>query len=82
MVRGDSMAYKNKSDAFKNNNKFIKNNYDRINLTVPKGHKELIQEAAKVKGLSVNGWINSLIDNALSGGGFHFDREENFPENE
>ena len=46
-------------------NKYIAKTYDRINLTVPKGQKEVIQAAAKNHGLSVNGWINSLIDAAL-----------------
>lgn len=57
-------------------NKYIAKTYDRINLTVPKGQKEVIQETAKNHGLSVNGWINSLIDAALEqesckGDGFH-----------
>lgn len=46
-------------------NKYIANNYDRINLTVPKGKKELIQSAAKSKGMSVNEFINDLVDKAL-----------------
>lgn len=46
-------------------NKYIANNYDRINLTVPKGRKEQIQTAAKSKGMSVNEFINDLIDKAL-----------------
>ena len=31
------MAYKNKEDTIRYNNNFTKENYDRINLTLPKG---------------------------------------------
>jgi len=46
-------------------NKYIGNHYDRINLTVAKGKKELIQAAAKERGESVNTFINRLIDAEL-----------------
>lgn len=59
------MAYKEKANAIKYNNEFIKQAYDRINLTVPKGHKEVIQQAATQQGESVNGFINRLIDTEL-----------------
>ena len=59
------MAYKDKSAAVKYNNKFIKSAYDRINLTVPKGRKAELQAVAEQHGQSVNGFINSLIDEAL-----------------
>jgi len=42
-------------------NDFIQNNYDRINLTVPKGVKEKIKEEADKLGMSVNSYIYSLI---------------------
>lgn len=56
-------------------NKYIDTHYDRINLTVPKGTKELIQTAAQTNGESVNAFINRLIDAELErinreGGGF------------
>lgn len=59
------MAYKDKSNAIKYNNNFIKEAYDRINLTVPKGRKAELQAVAERHGQSVNGFINSLIDEAL-----------------
>lgn len=43
-------------------NDYIAKTYDRINLTVPKGRKEELQAAAERHGQSVNGLINSLID--------------------
>lgn len=39
--------------------------YDRINIAVPKGHKEEIQAEAERRGQSVNKFINDLIDAAL-----------------
>lgn len=59
------MAYKDKSNAIKYNNNFIKEAYDRINLTVPKGRKAELQAVAERHGQSVNGFINSLIDEAM-----------------
>lgn len=47
-------------------NEFIKNNYDRINLTVPKGHKELIKAHAEKNGMSVNSYINDLIEKDMN----------------
>ena len=59
------MAYKNKSDAFAYNNRFNKEKYDRINLTVPKDKKELIQEAARQQGESVNVFIRRVVQAEL-----------------
>lgn len=42
--------------------------YDRLQVTVKKGKKEVIQEQAKQKGYtSVNSYIQSLIDKDLKG---------------
>ena len=46
-------------------NKFISENYDRIFLTVPKGTKALIEERAKREGLSINGYITSLLEKEM-----------------
>lgn len=46
-------------------NKFISENYDRIFLTVPKGTKALIEERAKIEGMSINGYITSLVNKEL-----------------
>ena len=43
-------------------NKYMAANYDRINLTVPKGKKDAIQAQAEAQGQSVNGYINAAID--------------------
>ena len=46
-------------------NKYIKEKYDRINLTMKAGKKEKIKSAASNRGMSVNEYINCLIDNDL-----------------
>lgn len=43
-------------------NKYIAKAYDRINLTVPKGKKDVIRAHAESKGMSLNGYINNLIE--------------------
>lgn len=50
-------------------NDYIAKAYDRINLTVPKGKKEIIQRAL-LDGESVNGFINVLIDKELAARGY------------
>ena len=59
------MAYKKTDKLIKYNNDYNKANYDRINLMVAKGKKEVIQAAAQAQGVSVNTFINSLIDKEL-----------------
>lgn len=46
-------------------NKYMKENYDRVNLTIPKGKKEQLQAHAAARGESVNGFINRAIDEAM-----------------
>lgn len=46
-------------------NKYNAKAYDRINLTVPKGKKEIIQAHAETTGESVNGFINRAVDEAI-----------------
>lgn len=43
----------------------MKERYDRVQLVLPKGRKTALQAAAEQHGQSVNGFINSLIDEAL-----------------
>ena len=47
-------------------NKYMKENYDRINLTMPKGKKEIVQAHAETRGESVNAFINRAIDEAIA----------------
>ena len=46
-------------------NDYISRNYDRINLTVPKGEKEYIKAYAEARGESVNGFINRAITETM-----------------
>ena len=46
-------------------NKYIAKNYDRVNLTMKKGKKALLQKAADINGESVNSLLNRLIDDEL-----------------
>lgn len=46
-------------------NKYISKAYDRINLTVPKGHKAEIKAHADSQKESVNGFINRAIDETM-----------------
>lgn len=45
------------TDRYKKQNDKIKDNYDRVSVTLPKGSKERI----KKQGLSINGYINTLV---------------------
>lgn len=46
-------------------NKYMKENYDRVNLTMPKGKKDTVQAHATQQGESVNAFINRAIDEAM-----------------
>lgn len=45
--------------------KYVKANYDRMELTVPKGQKEAIKAHAEARGESVNGFVNRAISEAM-----------------
>lgn len=49
----------------KANNKWNAKAYDRINLTVEKGRKDIIKAFADSKGESVNGFINRAITETM-----------------
>ena len=46
-------------------NRYIDKTYDRINLVVPKGNKELIKAHAEAHGESTNAFINRAIAEAI-----------------
>lgn len=46
-------------------NKYIAKAYDRVNLTMPKGKKEVIQARAADAGESVNAYINRAVDQRM-----------------
>lgn len=57
----------------KSKNTWIAKNYDRINLTVAKGKKDIIQTHAEKQGKSVNRFINEAVDEKMErdGGVIH-----------
>lgn len=46
-------------------NKYMNANYDRINLTIPKGKKDIIKAHADSKKESVNAFINRAINETM-----------------
>lgn len=59
------MAYKNKTDAIAYQNRYIVKTYDRINLTVPKGEKEVIRLHAESRGEKMNSFIQRAIKETM-----------------
>ena len=45
--------------------KYVKNNYDRIELTVPKGQKVTIKEHAEQQGESMNSFVVRAINETM-----------------
>ena len=45
--------------------KYVKEKYDRLELTMPKGKKAEIKAHAESQGESVNGFVNRAIDEAI-----------------
>lgn len=48
--------------------RYVKANYDRLGLTIPKGEKDKIKARADELGESVNGYINRLIQEDMNRG--------------
>lgn len=46
-------------------NRYMAKAYDRINLTVPKGRKDVIRDHADRLGVSVNAFIQRAIDETI-----------------
>ena len=46
-------------------NKYMKENYDRVNLVMPKGRKGAIRTHAEKNGESLNGFIDRASDEAM-----------------
>jgi len=53
--------------------RYVKANYDRVSVTMPKGQRDIIKAHSEATGESVNGFINRAItftmeaDNAVVG---------------
>lgn len=46
-------------------NKYVKEKYDRVNVTFPKGQKEIIKAHADKYGESVNGFIQRAVTETM-----------------
>ena len=46
-------------------NQWQKDNVDRVNLTMPKGKKDIIRAHAETQGESTTGFINRAIDETM-----------------
>ena len=45
--------------------KYVKDKYDRVVLTMPKGKKEVVQAHAAMCNMSVNAYINAAVDEKM-----------------
>ena len=52
---------KEEFNQIKYQNEFKKKNYDRFELVMPKGQKEVIKQRAKAAGQSISEYINTAI---------------------
>ncbi len=46
-------------------NKWIAEKLDRVNLTMPKGQKDVVKDHAEAQGESLNAFINRAIDETM-----------------
>lgn len=56
---------KNSRARIEANNRYNAKAYDRINIAVPKGQKDIIKAHAESKGESINGFVNRAIDETI-----------------
>ena len=66
MKEGDTMAYTQASN--KAVQKYNKNNYDDLRIRVKKGEADKIKARAESLGLSLNAYINKLIEEDMNKG--------------
>lgn len=57
-------ANKNSAAKIRANNKYGAKAYDRINLAVPKGRKQLIESMARDRNTTTNALVNNLLADA------------------
>ena len=65
---GADMDDKKKTSAAQQKavNKYVKENYDRINVNMPKGRKETVKAHADSQGESLNAFINRAITETMA----------------
>lgn len=62
----------NKEKKYKRQNEYIRNNFDRISITLPAGSKEKI----KSLGFSVNNYLNELVKSDFKKRGLPFSDQD------
>lgn len=70
------MAFQDRKQAFDYINQYKREKYDRINLLLPLGRKDVIKRIAADRGLSVNAFINAAIDEKLKRLGYSDNKTE------
>ena len=56
---------KNSEARIRANNKYNAKAYDRVNIAIPKGRKEVIQAHATAQGKSINGYVIEAIEEKM-----------------
>ena len=56
-------------------NKYVKKNYDRINVTFPKGKKEILKEHAEKQSESVNAFIVRSVQETMERDNQNYERK-------
>ena len=46
-------------------NKYVKENYDRVNVNMPKGQKDAVKAHAEAQGESLNAFINRAVTETM-----------------
>ena len=46
-------------------NKYIKRNYDRLHIIIPKGYKQVVDAYAKERGETINSLVNNFLRNEI-----------------
>lgn len=57
---------KQSAHKYEYDKKYHKENYDRLNIVIKKGKKDIYKKQAELEGLSLNKWITQLLDNAAN----------------
>ncbi len=69
---------KNSRARIEANNRYNAKAYDRINVAVPKGRKDIIKAHAEKNGESVNGFVNRAINETIQRDGEYYNGTESF----
>ncbi|MCR4782954.1 MAG: antitoxin [bacterium] len=59
------MGEKKVFDQIKYQNQYVREHYDRVIITMPKGKRDIVKNRASKLGKSVSQYINDLIDEDL-----------------